>query len=191
MLEIQQVPRDSRTNAVQRRDPMAKVKITSRTENQVIPGGYILPVGETTCLVYMPDLPILRAMVEPDPAAIKQAEAFYLKAVEQEIKDELRDIPDPVAREQRLARARTEHSGSIEGTFFFLHKRDILPLTAIDVLEENIPAPAQASTVETQSAMASIIAREVAKAMAESLPAVIAAAIQAMQASKPEASKPR
>lgn len=182
-----QLPRDSRANALQRRDPMVRVRIKSRTDNQVIPGGYVLPKGESTCLVYAPDLAAIRLMIEPEPQAIVQAEAFFLKSVEAEIKDELRDISDPEAKQARLMKARQEFSGSVEGTFFYLHKRDILPLESVDVLEENIPAPVNQGQVEQQSFLAVTIAREVAQALAAALPAVIAAAVQGAQQNKSSA----
>lgn len=179
--ELVAVPRDPRPHAVQRRDPMVRVRIKCRTENQVIPGGYILPRGETTCLVYAPDLPAIRSMIELEPLAIKQAEAFFLKAVEQEVKEELKDIPDEDGKRLRLAQARQEYSGSVEGTFFFLHKRDILPLESVEVLEENIPAPASQTVVEQQSFLASTLAKEISTALAQTLPAMIAAVVQAIQ----------
>jgi len=177
--QLLQLPRDSRANALQRRDPMVKVRIKSRAENQVIPGGYILPKGESTCLVYAPDLPVIQAMIETEPQAIAQAEAFFLKAVEQEIKDELRDIPDEEGKRARLSKARQEYSGSVEGTFYFLHKRDILPLDSVEVLETGLPAPVNQGQLEQQSFLATTIAREVAQALASVLPSVIAAAAQA------------
>lgn len=179
-----QMPQDTRPNAIQRRDPMTRVRIQSRTDNQVIPGGYILPRGESTCVVYTPDLPAIFAMIEREPQAIAQAEEFFIKAVENEIRDELRDISDLDAKRARLSKARQEFSGSIEGTFHFLHKRDILPLISVEILDENIPAPVNQGQVEHQSFLAITIAREVASALAAALPAVIAAAVQGAQSNR-------
>lgn len=176
-----QVPRDTRPTAVHRRDPMTRVRITCRTNNQVIPGGYVLPKGDTTCLVYTPDLPAIMALIERDAGKIQEAEGYFLKQVEESIKEELHSITDAEVRSQRLARAREEYSGSVEGMFHFLHKRDIKPLIDVVVLDENIPAPVQQQQVEQQSFLAQTIAKEVATALAAALPAVVAAAVQAVK----------
>lgn len=181
MTELQ-LPRDSRTNAVQRKDPMVRVKIKCRTHNQVIPGGFVLPLGESVCTVYKPDLATVMAMVETRQADIVQAEQFFLSDVRAAVAEELNDIPDEEGKAARLIRARQEHSGSIEGKFFSLYKRSILPLESVEVLEENIPAPVQAQSMEQQSFLASTIAREVAQALAAALPGAISQVMTAMAA---------
>lgn len=177
-----QLPRDSRANAVQRKDPMVRIRVKSRTENQVIPGGYILPRGESTMLVYEPDLPVIQAMVESDPEAMKQAEIFFTKSVEQSIRDELMTISDEQARVARITQARQEYSGSVEAKFKDLFKRDVLPFESVEVLEKGIPAPVQQQQVEAQSFLAMTIAREVTAGLAAALPTVMAALAKELQA---------
>lgn len=191
VIDLSTVPRDARPTAVHRRDPMLKVRIRSRTSNQVIPGGYVLAKGETTCLVYAPDLPSIMAMIEREPDKIRSAEEYFINQVADSIKDELSTITDAEVKAHRLARAREEYSGSIEGMFHFLHKRDIGPLESVEVLEENIPAPVQQVQVEQQSFFAQTIAREVAASIAAVLPQVVAAAIQAVSANAAVATAPK
>ena len=181
-----QLPRDSRSNAIQRRDPMVRIRIKSRTTNQVIPGGYILPEGESVCLVYTPDLPAIKAMVETQPELIQLAREALDRAIMHDLKEELADISDPEGRAQHMARRRQEYSGSIEGMFFFLYKRDIKPFESVEVLEENIPAPVQVQQVEQQTFLASTIAREVAAALAAVLPTIISAVVNGGAPQQPQ-----
>jgi hypothetical protein len=154
---------------------MVKVRIKCRTENQLIPGGYLLPRGESICLVYAPDLPTIEKMVEPNPAAIAQASQFFAVEVEDSIRDELQAISDDEVRASRLAKAREEYSGSMEAKFKDLYKRDLLPLESVEVMERDIPAPVQQQQVEQQSFLATTIAKEVTAGLAAALPQVMAA----------------
>lgn len=178
-----QLPRDSRANAVQRKDPMVRIKVKSRSENQLIPGGYLLPRSEVTCLVYEPDLPVIQAMVEDDPAAIAQAEMFFMKSIESSIGDELASLTED-AKAARLIQARQEYSGSVEAKFKDLFKRDIRPIEKLEVMERNIAAPAQQQVVDQQTFLASTIAKEVATALASALPGVMAAMLKEFNAQK-------
>lgn len=177
-----QLPRDSRANAVQRKDPMVRIKVRARTSNQLIPGGYLLPLGESICLVYEPDLPAIEAMVEKDSDALKQAEVYFTKSIEASVRDELMTLSDEEARSVRLLQARQEFCGSVEAKFKDLHQREILPLESLEVLERGIPAPVQQQQVEQQSFLASTIAKEVATALAQALPTVLAAVVKEMGA---------
>ena len=170
-----QLPRDNRPNAAQRKDPMVKIRVNSRVDNFVLPGGYLVPRAECVCTVYEPDLPTIQAMVETEPQAIELARGFFEREFEANMQEQLKEFTDDASREQFLAKARSEYPGSIEGKFYNLHRRDIKPLVAVDVVERGIAPPVKQELVEQNTYIAGLVAAEVARAIAQAMPQVLAA----------------
>jgi hypothetical protein len=150
----------------QRKDPMCRVRITSLTDGQVIPGGHVIPAGVHTAVVHEKDLPIIEAMVEPNPELIDVARKAFDRKVRQSVADQLAACidKDEDGEEVRnvMKRAYEEFPGSVAGMFHQFNDRDILPFSKVEVVERGLVAPASQAVTDMQTMTAKLVADTVA-----------------------------
>jgi hypothetical protein len=150
----------------QRKDPMCRVRITSLTDGQVIPGGHVIPAGVHTAVVHEKDLPVIEAMVEPNPELIEVARKAFDRKVRQSVADQLAACIDKDEDGEEvknvLKRAYEEYPGSVPGMFHQFNDRDILPFSKVEVIERGLVAPASQAVTDMQTMTAKLVADTVA-----------------------------
>lgn len=151
----------------ERGDVLCKVEVDCRVAAQPLPGGYLATQGKQVVKIRKADLPVLHAMVEPNPEEIERARRLHQKALEDYVAKGMEGLnADPESTLQRRRKLEAEYAGSAEAFFVRDNGRSILPLVSVKLVEDDIPAPQDEASVDSQTMLARIVAAELAKVMA-------------------------
>lgn len=150
----------------ERYDVLVRVEVDCRVCAQPLPGGYVATEGKQVVKIRKAELGSVMALVEPEPAEIEGARKRFQIALDKHVAEGLQGIvADPEATLSRRRKLEAEFPGSPEAIFVRDMGRSILPLRSATIIEDNIPAPIDEASVEQQTMLAGIVAREVAKVL--------------------------
>ena len=151
----------------ERGDVLVRIEVDCRVLCQALPGGYIVSQGKQSLKIARRDLPAVLALVEPEPQEIEAARKRFNVELDRYIADNLAGLTDPDQTAQRRRALEAQFPNSVEGIFHRDMGRSILPLVSVTVLEDGLPAPIDEAQIEQHGLLAGIVAREVAKVIAQ------------------------
>ena len=159
---------------------LTKVRVTNDKCMNLQVGRHMVPRGTHEVLLYQDELTAARdLLLETRPDAVKAAEVAYEMEIAQEAADLLGytgDLETLLAKykggaEQHITdaftRAKATTAHSVEACFHAVNKRSVKPLSAVEEIAGDIPEPQREKAVGEQNAMAEIIAKAVAGAIAQ------------------------
>jgi hypothetical protein len=137
-------------------DTMVRVRVRCKTSAHALPNGYMFAEpGEAELTVYTHQLKALRDQVEDiDSDRIRLIKDRHEKM-----------LADFVAEGGKAE----QYPGSYEAAFREIMFRDRRPLSSVEVIEENIPAPKNRTAIAASNAMATALAEALGPAIANAL----------------------
>lgn len=167
MQTVQEIQPVSDRVKYERGDVLVRIEVDCRVLCQALPGGYIVSQGKQSLKIARRDLPAVMALVETQPQEIEAAQRRYAKGLAEYIEQGLGGLTEPDQTASRRRALEAQYPNSVEAIFVRDMGRSILPLNSVTVIEEGLPAPIDEAQIEQHGLLAGIVAREVAKVLAQ------------------------
>lgn len=163
-MELQ--PISTRGDQPKRGTVFCLVEIDCRnTDNQMIPGGFLVPKGVHRVRIQTSDLKVLEAQVEDKQEEVDRAGEQYERDLKEHIAQNLDDSVLPSDRAQRIEELRATYAGSQSAVFRRTWKREIRPFASVKVIESGLLADADNDRVTAEEVTAARVATAVTAAL--------------------------